>query len=279
MVWSNYKIIAVTPAGRRRYMELLFPQLLAYHRAGVLDEYHFWVNTVDIEDIRWMIEKNAEYPEFVKLIQSKVPYNGSSSIYNFFTNCIEDNTIYVRYDDDVVLIDTVDSFKSFIDFRINNPEYFLIYPTILNNAVITHILQRNGKLSNSYGHAGYSCCDEIGWSNPEFAKNLHNDILEKLNSGKTLDYFHMENWILYWKERVSINGLCWIGSDFRNICNGIVGNDEEKELSVDMPIRYNKINCIYGGYCTVHYSFFTQRSLLDGEGFLEKYKAVLNKEE
>ena len=272
MTYRNFKIIVVTPAGRRRYMELLLPQLIKYIEAGVVDEYHMWKNTTNQEDINWMYSKQSNT---VKVIESDIPVDGNWSIHDFFKRCIDDKTIYIRFDDDVVLLDSVEAFKSYLDFRIDNPEYFMIYPTILNNAVISHILQRTGKISLRQGIAGYLCTDSIGWSDPNFAANIHDEVLEKLNSGNTLEYFHMNDWKLYYNERVSINGLAWIGSDFRALCNGIVGRDEELELSVEMPKRLGKINCIYGGFAIVHYAFFTQRERIDSSGYLDKYVDIL----
>lgn len=254
-------------------MELLLPQLLKYIESGVVDEYHMWKNTTNQEDIDWM---NSKQTPTVKVIESDIPVDGNWSIHDFFKRCIDDNTIYVRFDDDVVLLDSVEAFKSYLDFRIDHPEYFMVYPTILNNAVISHILQRTGKISLGSGIAGYNCMDSIGWNDGNFAAGIHDEVIEKLNSGGTLEYFHMNDWKLYYHERVSINGLAWIGSDFRKLCNGIVGRDEELELSVEMPKRFNLMNCIYGGFAIVHYAFFTQRERIDSSGYLDKYVSILH---
>jgi hypothetical protein len=268
MPYKDYKIVIVTPAGRRRYLELLFIQILNYNKYGIVDEYQLWKNTKDTDDLKYIDSLEERYPSFVKAVPCPVEVNGNMSIYSFFKTCTEDKTIYIRFDDDIVLLDTVDSLKSFIDFRIKNREYFMIYPTVLNNAVITHVLQKHGNLYLSR-LAGYNCMDDIGWNNPEFAREIHNSVL----ASQDLKNFHFgEKWLLLSNERVSINGLCWIGSDFKDRCDGTVGADEEQELSVEMPKRMGLINCIYGSFCIVHFAFHTQRSLLDSEGYLEKYK-------
>ena len=56
-MYRDYKIVCNTAAGRRRYMQYLFPQVLAAH---ILDRYDVWVNTVDNCDI-----------EFFKLLAAK----------------------------------------------------------------------------------------------------------------------------------------------------------------------------------------------------------------
>jgi hypothetical protein len=279
MTWRGYKIIIVTPAGRRRYLKLLLQQIIEYRNDGILDEYHLWKNTVDGDDILWMHEQQQQYSEFIKIIESEVPINVDTigdRIASFHKYCIEDNTIYVRFDDDVVLLDNINAFKKFIDFRIDNQQYFMIYPTILNNSIITHLLQRQGKISTEFGIVNYECGDILGWHSPEFSCNFHNEILQKINTKKSLEDFYMNNWILYYNERVSINGIAWIGSKFRELCNGIIDINEEQDISVWKPQQFKMNNCIYGEYVIVHYAFHTQRKLLDGENYLQKYEEYLN---
>jgi hypothetical protein len=273
MPYAGYKIVVVTPAGRKRYLELLFIQILNYKRCGIVDEYQLWKNTTNQADIDYMDGLQTEYPGFVKARTCPVPFNQNMSIYSFFKECVEEKTIYIRFDDDVVLLDTVEAFKSLLDFRIKNIKYFMIYPTILNNAVITNILQKHGLLTLSR-LAGYECNDSVGWNDSAFAKELHDFVLAQPDLS---NYRFRTQWLLLNNERVSINGLCWIGSDFKKLCDGNVGNDEELELSVEMPKRMGLINCIYGDYCIVHYSFHTQREVLDREEYLEKYRDVVIK--
>ena len=47
-MYKGYKIVCVTPAGRRRYMRLLAPQILA---SPLVDRYDVWVNTKAPRDI------------------------------------------------------------------------------------------------------------------------------------------------------------------------------------------------------------------------------------
>jgi hypothetical protein len=271
MPYNGYKVVVVVPAGRKRYLELMFIQILHYKQCGVVDEYHLWKNTTNEADLTYMDGLQKEYPEFVKARECPIPVNGNLSIHSFFKECVEDNTIYIRFDDDVVLLDTVEAFKSFLDFRIQNRQYFMIYPVIINNAIMTHIMQRHGvvKLKKQ---TTYDCMDGLGWADPEFAKELHDYVLAQPDLS---NYRFGSNWLLLFNERVSINSLCWIGSDFKKLCDGNVGSDEEVSLSVDMPKSMGLINCIYGNYCVVHYSFFTQRDVLDREGYLEKYRDVV----
>lgn len=270
-MYKDFRIVVVTPAGRRRYLELLIPQIKRYK--GVVDEYRLWVNTGYLEDIEFMREQADKDPEFIKLefLPPHVHCDGNFSIRNFFKNCQDPNTIYVRFDDDIVYLDTVDAFTRFLDFRISHPEYFLVYPTILNNAIITHLLQRMGKLNLTHGFSGYLCMDDIGWNSPLFSENVHRQILEK----PSLDFYRMNvNWQLVNYERVSINCISWFGSEFAKF-DAEVGRDEEQWLATDKPQHDQKMNCINGDFVCVHYAYFTQRNHLDATDVLPKYKEKL----
>ena len=261
---DQVRVVVVTPAGRKRYLKLLIPQILGLR--PYVDEYRLWANTTHPEDLEYMKEIEAQYPDFIKIDRLTVPHDHSASICSFFKNCVDNNTVYVRFDDDIVLIDESKAFVEFVKFRIDHPEYFLIYGNIMNNAVLTHIHQRHGSLNLQGGISGYLCMDDIGWRNPLFAEQVHRQVLSK-----SLDDFRMNNWILYHYERVSINCISWLGSEFAEF-NGIVGRDEEHWLSIDKPKSLQKMNCIFGGFVCVHYAFHTQRDWLDRTDILESYE-------
>jgi len=276
MPYRGHKIVLVTPAGRKRYMELLFPQILKYQHAGVVDEYHFWKNTVNTDDIAFMTQTARLHPDFVRIAElpRKVPVNGNLSIYDFFKRCIETNTVYVRFDDDIVVLDTVDAFKKFLDFRIDNNKYFMVYANILNNAMCTYILQHNGRLSTDKGIAQYLCMDEVGWKSGEFAAGVHDQVLKQLELDGLSHFRYPGSWPLLQHERVSINCLSWLGENLNAACKGLVGEDEEDEISVQIPKKKGLFNVIFGEYCVVHYAFFTQRLYLDEHGYEDKYRQL-----
>ena len=224
---GEYRVVIVTPAGRQRYLELLIPQVQNYKQGGA-DEYRLWVNTTDQNDIDYMTQKAAEDPD------------------SCCRGLVKD---------------------WLVEFRINHPEYFLVYGNILNNAILSHIHQKSGKLSTKDGNVGYSCMDDIGWKNGEFTLKLHEYVL-----GKTLSYFYFKDiWNLVDFERVSINCISWLGSEFKRF-EGNVGTDEEQWLSSDKPRELNKTNCIFGQFVCVHYAFYTQRDVVDASNILELYK-------
>ena len=154
-----YKCVVVTPAGRKRYMEILIKYILK--QRNDIDEYRIWVNTHNKEDINYFNSLQKEYPDFITLDHSAdgdpAKGNGGWAIHNFFKNTIDHNTIYIRLDDDIVWME--DNFiKNLYNFRINNPQYFLVYGNIINNAVVDHIHQRLGAIDTEK-IIGYGCMD------------------------------------------------------------------------------------------------------------------------
>ena len=267
-----YKCVVVTPAGRKRYMEILIKYILK--QRNDIDEYRIWVNTHNEEDINYFNGLQKEYPDFITLDHSAdgdpAKGNGGWAIHNFFKNTIDHNTIYIRLDDDIVWME--DNFiKNLYNFRINNPQYFLVYGNIINNAVVDHIHQRLGAIDIEK-IIGYGCMDHYGWHDPEMAESKHRLFLRSLHM-KTLDRYKFSQWILNLYERVSINAISWFGKEFA-IFNGQVGADEEHWLSVVKPQELKKPNTICGSALCSHFAFFTQRDHMDRTNILEEYRQL-----
>lgn len=271
--FNGKKIVVVTPAGRKQYMEILFKYILRLK--PVINEYRLWVNTEKQDDIEYMKKFQSENSDFVTIeyLPDGIPVNGNLTIHHFFRNCCEANTVYVRFDDDIVCMQGIDEFSSYLQYRIDHPEYFLVYANIVNNAVLSHIHQRNGFFDLKEGKSGYECMDNLGWNNGNFALNIHNQVIK---NNCDLSLYKMNNWILYYFERVSINVVSWLGEELAKF-NGAVGWDEEDYISCVKPREINKFNAIYGGFVSVHYAFYTQRPTIDNDPLiLEAYKNKSN---
>lgn len=98
-MYRNYKIIVNTAAGRRRYMQYLTPFVLS---SNIVDRYDIWINThngADIEFFKMLAEK---YPKINLCWQPDGIVNGNKSINAFYRDCIEEDAIYFKLDDDIV---------------------------------------------------------------------------------------------------------------------------------------------------------------------------------
>ena len=268
---KEYKVVVVTPAGRKRYMEVLFPHILK--QSNFIDEYRIWVNTEDKEDLSFFNELKEQYPELVTLDHSadnQHGYGASSAIHHFFKNTIDQNTVYIRLDDDIVWIDD-NFFEKIYNFRINHPDPFLIFGNIVNNAICDHIHQKQG-IYEPTPQFGYDCLDDNGWKNAELAENKHRVFLDNFKQDN-LGTYRFGQWNENDYRRISINAICWFGKDLAEI-DGNVDMNEEEFLSTNYPKKIKRINCIYGDALCVHFSFYTQREHLDETDILEQYKKI-----
>jgi len=265
-----YKMVVVMPAGRKRYMELMLPHILK--QKGIVDEFRIWCNTKNQFDLDY-IEQIASSNHFITI--EHLPPNtdraGESwAIHNFFKNAIDPNTIYLRIDDDIVWAEK-DFFKKIYKFRLENPQYFLIYGNIVNNAVCDHFCQKNG-VYEPEPHYGFNSWDENGWKNPILAENKHRKLIENIKNNQ-LDKYRFSPIVIENYERVSINCICWFGSEFAKF-NGIVGHDEEQWLASDKPRELGSPNCIFGEAICSHFSFYSQRDHMDKTDILDEYRLL-----
>lgn len=266
------KTVIVIPYGRKRYTELLIPQLLQY---DFVDEIRLWMNTDVPEDVLWAQSiQGTDRITIEYLPKGELPSRDGSQLYKFFLNCVDKDTIYVRFDDDIILVDDCEAFRKFINFRKEHPEYFIVYANILNNAIITHIHQKNGTLPALLDgkEVGYECLDEYGWKDPRVAEELHKYVLK---TGCNLKQFYMPNHVVNRYNRISINCISWFGRQFEKF-GGRVHLHEEMDISVWKPLQMSKPVCIYGEFVCVHYAFHTQRNHLDNNtDILDQYRRVL----
>lgn len=277
--------IIVTPAGRRQYLSILEKHLVA--QKGDFDEWHLWLNTNIPDDVAFIHDIQARHPSWVRIVELDTPIRVISTltIHRFFVYAADPTCTYLRFDDDIVFIGA-GCIRAMFEYREAHPEPFLVYGNIINNAIISHILQRNGIVTYDGGKVGYSCMDEVGWKDGKFVERLHETFLADLEglsplprqAGSSIEADRLGRWTrafsrwhLWGYERVSINCVSWRGVDMAAI-QGQVGIDEEQWLSVDHPCAVERPNVILGDIppC-VHFAFNTQRKHLEATDILQRY--------
>ncbi len=278
---NNHKVVVVTPAGRRKTLLILTEYIKHYIKNGVIDEWHLWCNTSNSDDIRYIYE--------LEKIDTKIKvigYRGepdkigtASNIKFYYPGYCESNTVYIRIDDDICYMDPT-GLEKFIQYRIDNPKYFLLYPVIINNCAMSYKLQQLGKIppttpmiggwNQSMGYpecykGGVHPLDPIGWGNSKFAYNLQSELINSHN------WFKTENWVWFCREHCCINFISWLG-EYMAYHHNKVEYDEEIFLTQKVPTELGRYNAVYGGYVVGHYSFYIQKPYLDQTDLLEKYR-------
>lgn len=274
-MYQGHKVVVFTPAGRRKYLEVLLPYI--FRDRALIDEYHFWLNTNNEEDATFCREVAEASGGFIKVVEAdkSIPVIDGMygySIYRFYKDCVEPDTVYVRLDDDIVFVER-GAIRKLVNFRIVNPGYFLVFANIINNAICGHIHQRMGMLPAKDGKlVGYDCLDPVGWSDPDFAEHTHRCFLDAYNT-KHLDGYKFNRWELYMLERFSIGCFAFLGSEFAEFA-GQVGEDEEQWLSQVKPGAIGRANAICGESLVSHFAFYTQRDHLETTDILEQYRQI-----
>lgn len=267
-MYKDYKIVVNTAAGRRRYMQYLIPFVVA---SDIVDRYDIWVNTHNGADIEFFKRVAEKYPVVNLVWQPEGVVNGIASINAFYKQCVEDKTIYFKLDDDIVWMEP-NLIEKMVKFRVDNPDYFVVSPLVINNALCTYLLQIEGKIrlddyyNSTSGHP-------ILWKSGTFASDLHNWFLTNyLKTGRWSELY------LGKKEmgmtRFSINSILWFGEDMKNF-NGNVPGDDEEFLSCIYPTLRGKSNAWNGDAIVSHFAFFPQREELDRQNILGQYGQLL----
>lgn len=267
------RVVVVVPAGRRRYMEVQLKHVL--RDRGIIDEYRIWVNTPDQGDVAYFRGLRDTYPGWVTLderFMNQPDVGKNENIHRFFMACRDRDTVYVRLDDDIVYIHP-GAIETLVRKRLANPQCFLVYGNIVNNAVMTHLHQRIRAMPIVGKPVMYNAKDDIGWKNPIFARAVHENFLQRAAEG-TLSAYFMNDWFLWDAARVSINCISWLGETFleRDI---IVPDAEEVWLACAAPKATGQFNLIAGDALLCHYAFWTQRPELDRDRRILKAYADL----
>jgi hypothetical protein len=262
--------VVVTPAGRRRYIRLLFAHLAC--QVDEFDLWQVWVNTNVLTDLAWFRGVAAAYP-WVELVElpGGVTSVSNLNINRFFPSAADPEALYLRLDDDVVWLEP-GFVRTMFEYREAHPGPFLVFANIINNAILSHIHYRNGRVAYP-AKPGYACMDAVGWRDPIFAQAVHEAFLPDAERGNVTAWkASFAEWHCTWYERVSINAVAWRG-DAMAAALPVVG-DEEQYLSVVRPKNIQAPNVIIGGAVCAHFAFFPQREHMDRTGILARYEAL-----
>lgn len=266
-MYKNYKVVVNTAAGRRRYMRYLIPYIVS---SEVVDRYDIWINTHNGADIEFFRKIAGYFPKVNLVWQPDGVVNGNSTINAFYKDCVEPDAIYFKLDDDIVWMEP-GLIEDMVRFRVDNPQYFLVSPLVINNALSTYLLQTEGKLTLDGYYQSYAS-HPILWESGNFAAELHQWFIDNYLTTGQWESLHLGK-----KEmgmcRFSINSILWFGKEMAKFAGDVPGDDEEF-MSCIYPTRQGMSNAWNGDIIAAHFAFFTQREKLDKNGILEQYGKI-----
>jgi hypothetical protein len=267
------KRIVVTPAGRKRYLEILYLHLL--DKKNEFDEWHLWVNTNKEEDVAYIYSLEKEN-SWIKTVSSKikiVPRDPVATINQFYEYCTEEDSMYLKLDDDICFIEKESIDKIFKE-RENNKKNLLVIGNTINNPMISYYYQRYNIIPK------YPACsgkpkDPVGWGSIDFAKTLHNLFLKK-HKENNLDHFYLNNIDLVDFPLISINAICWSGSMFNRLGGSINQKDHDEEWFTRIITKKENItNLVLGNTLFCHFSFNNQVKDLEQTSLLSRYRSLI----
>ncbi len=275
---DGQRLVTVCPAGRQRFLEILVPYLL--RERGIIDRHDFWLNTSVASDIEYIDGLAKQYPDFFRVV--RVPNSGFTPrgkpklglafhIGTFYPHAADPETVYVRLDDDIVYV-SPGGIEALARYRLQHPTPFLVYPTIINNSILTHYLQADGVFGRERGSADYALKGR-GLSDGRLAEHLHRKFLAAVKRGEG------ERWRV--KPRtvtdymtVSVNCMSWLGRDLA-ACAADVGDYEEEYLATTRPTALGRPNVIVDVATVAHFSYGEQRSYLERTNLLSEYRRLI----
>lgn len=267
-MFNGYKVVAVTPAGRHRYLDILSKYILRDRH--VIDEWRLWVNTCELSDIKWMKQTAKAHPNFVVMEDPEIPVEGIYSIHSFFRNCTDPKTIYIRFDDDILWV-APDAIENLLKTRLAHRDPFLVFANIINNSVCSYHHQVNGVIPSDRYKTSLDCLDPIAWGNGDFAIKVHQTFFDLYKQNKT--YLFKFPDLKTYPRRFSINCLAFMGEDFAEF-EGKVGREEEVWLTETKPTDLNRQNMIAGDALICHYAYYPQRPIVDRTNVVDLYARI-----
>ena len=283
---QTFRVEVVTPAGRERYMSFFKKYIYAEMDKGLVDEWQLWQNTVKQSDILFLESMVAENPKckIYKIDNLVGAYNNCDTFRTceFFRNCHRDDTIYIRFDDDIVWYEP-GAIEKMCIARIEHPYSLCIYPNVINSTIVTAWHQKSGALGLEAGKVrqqeenptdpNHAYLDEFNYSDSKLADLIHDTFRKKYEAGTLSDYY-LPSRVLEKYDHFSICSLVWWGKDHIN-----PGSLEEAQMSWELPESMNKPNYFLGDALMVHYAYHTQRDYLESctPEKLEFYKQLSEK--
>lgn len=254
------KVITVTPAGRARYMEILHHHLIRHRH--IINKHIWWQNTDHGPDIEFMRQLARDFPGFYEVETHEEVTDKpmtALNIHKFFPACCDPDTVYIRFDDDICWMDT-DAVERLVEFRMANPEPFLVFGNIVNNGICNHIHREIGAIPPDLPLTWDAVCPfswGAGWNSLLFhmffkKHHINGDLDRYKFSSRTLDKY----------ERFSINVISWLGKDFAQF-GGAVDREEESWLSCGKPYQLQRPCVICGDALFVHFAYWPQRGYLE----------------
>lgn len=268
---KKHKIIVVTPAWRKMYLDILSKYILS---DDTIDEWHLWDNCRKESD-RIYINELAKDNKKIKIVVEKSIDWTNKSVNKFYKYCTDDNTFYIKMDDDIVYLPKKFWLLLYTEAIKEKELYSWWSPIVINNSICTYLLNKKDIIKTNTNVTAQAWCS-ISWKNPIFCENLHNFVIKSIKNKEFEKFNIKENYDLN-LVRFSINtiGFFWDYNKklWEKFCP--LNVDDEEYISATLPIITWKSWRLIWNIFVSHFSFFTQEEyLLKNTNILNEYANI-----
>jgi hypothetical protein len=262
----KHKIVAVTPAGRRAYLEILGAYIL---KDGSIDEWHLWDNCRQESDRAYINDLEKRHAK-IKVVRQEKTDGSNSAINQFYQGASNPETFYIKLDDDIVFLPPGFGECLYEAALTEKGAHSYWSPLVVNNAICSWLLKYHSQMQIDVGLMASAACQH-GWRSPLFALELHRAFLDALDQAYA-DKFKVPNFSVS-LARFSINCIGFWGEDVQELGQRFcpLGVDDEEWISAVLPSLTGRPGRIIGNITIAHYSFFTQEDSLLKTDILSRY--------
>jgi hypothetical protein len=263
----------------------LIPQLLA---EDGWDEMHVWMNTNNHDDLVFLsqlpkLDSRIKLQFLDCLAKTHVAdgyYQQSRVAGNLGEwwpkHCTDPDAIYVRFDDDIVFVEP-GTVQALVQARLEYPDPYLIFPTIINNGIMAFFLEEEGKLKNpTYKSYSPYVFDPLIWS-ADLCFDIHDQFLKgAVKHG--VEHFHMRNREIA-PQHISINCMTYFGKDIASWGGKFDHNGEEGFITCQVPYWARRNLMVLGSKVVSHFAFSPQRAHWEGNTSDEDVKMYVGQKQ
>lgn len=267
-MWRDHRVILSIFCGRQDRMPILLAYLVKLHEAGHLDEVHLWDYCRSEKDREWLNSVASSHPSLFRIFVGVRRWHSYYEHYHRLYQETEEQVILIKCDDDVVSID-LDHFTDFLDFRIDNPDVFLVFPNIINNGVAAFYQQQNGAIPKELMDLELPAVCGSLWESKDKCLDLHNLYIDDPSR-----FAYPGQVSIAPHHRLSINFFAVTSKQIRAAFGDQrAGADDEHFLSVEYCIENKAEKAIFNGMHVSHLTFYRQ----DEQMTLDELKGIIGR--
>lgn len=261
-----HRIVVVTPAGRKRYLEILARYILG---DSTVDEWHLWDNCRNPADRAYLYELVRSNSK-IKIVTIDNPDGTNRSVNRFYRYTNDKETFYIKMDDDIVWLPAGFGGALYARAAAERENVMWWSPLVINNAICSWHLKHHSRLEIAPSLTAQASCP-VGWRSPRFAYNLHSAFLN-VAVQKNYDKVLVPDLVVS-GSRFSINCIGYFGADVQKLGDAFCPEnvDDEEWISAILPTLTNKSGKVIGSLQVAHFSFFTQEDFLLQTDILARY--------